>query len=180
MTDIAYDCEFIEDGTTIGLISIGLVADTGDELYRVSNSFDRRAVVAHPWLLAHVVPGLPFRRADDTLVHAPLHPDYQAIRPKRMIADDVAGFIRSFPDPQLWGWYSAYDHVALAQLWGPMIALPKGIPMFTCDLRQEAERLGNPALPPMPGAQEHHALWDAREVLYRLRWLRNYRDSGAR
>ena len=29
-----------------------------------------------------------------------------------------------------------YDHVALAQLWGAMPALPREIPRFTKDLRQ--------------------------------------------
>ena len=31
-----YDCEFIEDGTTIDLVSIGIVAQDGRELYLVS------------------------------------------------------------------------------------------------------------------------------------------------
>jgi len=43
--------------------------------------------------------------------------------------------------------------------------------MFTCDLKQEAERLGNPELPSMPGVTEHNALSDAREVRYRAEWL---------
>jgi hypothetical protein len=32
---IFYDCEFIEDGRTIDLISIGLIAEAGDEYYAV-------------------------------------------------------------------------------------------------------------------------------------------------
>ena len=33
--------------------------------------------------------------------------------------------------------YGAYDHVALAQLSGPMVLLPDGVPMWTNDLRTE-------------------------------------------
>lgn len=36
----------------------------------------------------------------------------------------------------LYGYYSAYDHVALCWLFGKMIDLPKGMPMYTIDLKQ--------------------------------------------
>ena len=35
-----YDTEFIEDGETIELISIGIVGDDGREYYAVSTDFD--------------------------------------------------------------------------------------------------------------------------------------------
>src|SRR5687767_15414314 len=35
-----YDTEFIEDGTTIDLVSIGVVDETGREFYAVSTQFD--------------------------------------------------------------------------------------------------------------------------------------------
>ena len=35
-----YDCEFIEDGRTIDLVSIGVVAEDGREYYAVSTEFD--------------------------------------------------------------------------------------------------------------------------------------------
>ena len=37
---------------------------------------------------------------------------------------------------ELYGYYSAYDHVGLAWLWGKMIDLPKSFPMLTIDLKQ--------------------------------------------
>ncbi|MES2778481.1 MAG: hypothetical protein V4651_01170 [Bacteroidota bacterium] len=37
---------------------------------------------------------------------------------------------------QLYGYYSAYDHVALCWLFGKMINLPAGMPMYTIDLKQ--------------------------------------------
>ena len=67
---------------------------------------------------------------------------------------------------ELWAWYAAYDHVALAQLWGTMTALPREIPRFTKDLRQRWDDLGRPALPSVPG--RHDALVDARHNL--IRW----------
>lgn len=39
-------------------------------------------------------------------------------------------------NPEFYGYYSAYDHVALCWLYGKMMDLPKGFPMFTIDLKQ--------------------------------------------
>src|SRR6266567_2296156 len=62
---IWYDTEFIEDGRTIELISIGMVREDDAELYFVSDSAGvMRRAVEHDWLRENVVPGLPvtFRR----------------------------------------------------------------------------------------------------------------------
>jgi hypothetical protein len=42
-----------------------------------------------------------------------------------------------------YGYYSAYDHVALCWLFGKMIDLPKGFPMYTIDLKQELDNRVN-------------------------------------
>ena len=39
-------------------------------------------------------------------------------------------------NPIFYGYYSAYDHVVLCWLFGKMIDLPKGFPMYTKDLKQ--------------------------------------------
>jgi len=44
---------------------------------------------------------------------------------------------------ELYGYYSAYDHVVLCWLFGKMIDLPKGFPMYTFDLQQESDRKFN-------------------------------------
>lgn len=44
--------------------------------------------------------------------------------------------IKGCPSPTFYGYYSAYDHVALCWLFGKMIDLPKGFPMYTRDLKQ--------------------------------------------
>ena len=52
-----YDCEFIEDGVTIELISIGVVDEQGGEYYAVSTEFDPQR--AGDWVRSHVLPKLP-------------------------------------------------------------------------------------------------------------------------
>ncbi len=161
---IWYDTEFIEDGRTIELISIGMVREDDAELYFVSDSAGvMRRAVEHDWLRENVVPGLPvtFRRRPLAWNWDQKHPDYPRVASARIIAAAVRGFILSVPDPQLWAWYAAYDHVALCQLWGRMTDLPEGVPMWTNDLKQEAVRLGNPRVPQQADGQ-HNALADAR------------------
>ncbi|MGQ4358532.1 3'-5' exoribonuclease domain-containing protein [Streptomyces sp. SAS_272] len=161
---IYYDTEFIDDGTTIDLISIGMVREDGAELYAVSSEFNQTAVRQNPWLLQNVWSSLPIRknppgmRGIDKLDND--HPD---VRPRTQIARLVADFILDTPDPQLWAYYSAYDHVALAQLWGPMINLPAGIPMQSDDIVTAAKLAGlTPDDLPKQADGHHNALADAR------------------
>lgn len=179
---VFYDCEFIENGSTIDLISIGMVRDDGQELYAIAEEIQTDSglharIAGHPWLMEHVVPHLPLGKpTPETVVTREIvktfHPgidierhtfaldlDHPAVLPRRVIAKLVRTFLGD--DPELWAYYAAYDHVCLAQLWGPMANLPPGIPMWTNDLRQTARQLGDPQMPPKLDA-EHNALADAR------------------
>jgi hypothetical protein len=167
---IFYDTEFLEDGRTIDLISIGLVAEDGREYYAVSREASkrrlRRRIRNHDWLMANVVPSLPKAHGDYNLYMPErwlFNYSDPCVKPRHVIAREVRDFILADPDPQLWAWYAAYDHVVLCQLWGPMISLPDGVPMWTNDLKQECARLGNPQMPAQESG-EHNALADARHV----------------
>jgi 3'-5' exoribonuclease Rv2179c-like domain len=152
-----YDCEFIEDGRVIDLVSIGVVDEHGREFYAISTEFDDRAAV--PWVRRNVLDRLP----------SPNHP---AWRSRARIRDELLEFLveplRGRPGErmELWAWYAAYDHVALAQLWGRMPTLPREIPRFTKDLRQLWDDRGRPRLPESV-EQRHDALVDARHNLAR-------------
>lgn len=176
MTSIDYDLEFLEDGRTIELISIGMVCDDGREYYAVNRELPVRKIRKHRWLMENVVPSLPKAHGDWRL-HMPKRWLFNyhdpAVKPRRRIADEVMDFIRAAgPDVQLWANYGAYDHVALAQLWGRMIDLPEGVPMFTHDIQQERSRLGL-AWDDLPQQEsgEHNALADARHNQTVRRWL---------
>ena len=114
-----YDCEFIEDGRIIDLVSIGVVDEYGREFYAVSTQFDDSRAV--PWVRRNVLDKLP-------------SPADRAWRSRERIRDELHEFllepIRDRPAEQveLWAWYAAYDHVALAQLWGSMPRCPGRCP----------------------------------------------------
>jgi hypothetical protein len=155
-----FDTEFIEDGLTIDLVSIGVVDENGREFYAVSTEFDGGR--AGPWVRKHVLSKLP----------PPAHP---AWRGRLAIRDALLAFLlEPGEDVELWAWYAAYDHVALAQLWGGMPALPRPIPRFTRELRQRWEDVGRPALPVAP-SDAHDALADARHNLARWRVMEEHR-----
>jgi hypothetical protein len=161
-----YDCEFIEDGRTIDLVSIGVVDEYDREFYAISTEFDPDA--AGRWVRRNVLARLP----------SPSDPVW---RSRERIRDELAEFLlaplkeRDDVELELWAWYAAYDHVVLAQLWGAMPALPREIPRFTKELRQLWDDKGRP---PLPEAAErrHDALVDARHNL--ARW-RSLADTGA-
>lgn len=173
----AYDTEFLEDGRTIELISIGIVAEDGRELYLVNRDAPWRRIRKDEWLMANVVPKLP-QPHGDWINHMPKRwvCDLQSphVRDRAQIRDAVQHFLLGNPatgEPvELWADYAAYDHVVLAQLWGKMIHLPDGVPMFTHDLQQEISRQGNPPVPQQESGQ-HSAIEDARHLMVSMRAL---------
>ncbi len=161
-----YDCEFIEDGHTIDLISIGIVAEDSREFYGQSVEWD--ANKASDWVMHNVFPFLLLCPNGGKMHHAayqlhcvghescPWYSRTQLARQIRQFCDP-----EQYGEPELWGYYSAYDHVAFCQLFGTMMDLPKGYPMYTRDIKQWCDSLGNPRLPEQ-GKGEHNALADAR------------------
>lgn len=151
-----YDTEFYEDGSTINLISIGIVAEDGREFYRQNRDFNWSIVPDGHWLWDNVYPHLKWEDCNPEVVWGT----------RSEIAHDVQYFITAKGhDNQLWGYYSAYDHVVLAQLFGRMVDMPVGIPWFTMDIRQLKEMLKNEGWEydfPKQTSTEHHALSDAR------------------
>ncbi|EFK53582.1 polyadenylate-specific 3'-exoribonuclease AS [Corynebacterium genitalium ATCC 33030] len=149
-----YDTEFIEDGSTIELISIGIVAEDGREYYAVSTDFNGSR--ANPWVRENVLEKLP----------NPSSPEW---KPLARIREEVHAFLTpNGTRPELWAWVGAYDHVVFAQMWGDMTKLPKDLPRFTRELKQYWEMAGRPKIPPAP-KDAHDALVDARHNLIKFR-----------
>lgn len=160
-----YDCEFIEDGRTIDLVSIGVVDESGREFYAVSTEFDPTRAI--DWVRRNVLDKLP----------APADPAWRSLAAIR--ADLLTYLSEPGESIELWAWMASYDHVALAQLWGDMRQLPRSIPRFTHELRQRWEDAGSPLLPSAP-ADQHDALADARHNLARWQVLSALGAAGQR
>ena len=141
------DTEFMESGplSPITLLSIGIVAEDGREFYAINQDADWS--VANDWVAENVLPSLRQGKGSDVFTY-----------------DSIAARIVDFvgeSTPEFWGYYADYDWVVFAQLFGAMINLPKGWPMYCRDIKQLCDELGNPSLPAQE-LTEHDALNDAR------------------
>jgi hypothetical protein len=155
------DTEFIECGpkNPIQLVSLGLVCQNGHELYEVSSEFDPWS--ASPWV------------RDNVLIHVQAYPS----NPLGVIASRVADFVAresGEAKPEFWGYYADYDWVVFCQIFGTMMQLPSGWPMYCRDIKQFADDLGNPQLP-IQSAREHIAINDARWNLLAHNFLSGYK-----
>jgi len=138
---IWFDTEFIEDGRTIELVSIGMIREDGATYYAETDQY--RPAKASQWV------------KDNVLVHLK---GGEAIKPLDVIGREIVEFAGE--GPEFWAYYADYDWVALCQLYGTMMQLPDGWPMYCRDVKQLCDDLGNPKLPEQDSI-EHHALFDA-------------------
>lgn len=155
-----YDFEFEENGSTIIPISLGIVSEDNRELYLINANYFAQ--------LGHNKPDQPSQWLKQNVINPiALDPNngYAWTRVKwwpqivlEFISDE--GRYTSRDQIELWGYYAAYDHVSLAQLWGPMINLPEPIPMFTHEIMQlkRGQLMPQRDLVELP---EHNALADA-------------------
>jgi hypothetical protein len=182
------DTEFIEDGVTIDLISIGIVSEDGREYYAVNKECDFRR--ASQWVLENVLEPIGLgqggfccvnlsdpstsprtketvlaSRSREQIVHeviAFLCPNSSSLLSGIPLATTVEEELKSVEIYAAWG---AYDWVVFCQLWGQMMDLPNGMPFYYNDVISLAKFVGlsRADLPSSP-ASEHHPLADARWV----------------
>ena len=182
MTRYFYDTEFLEDGRTIELISIGILAEDGREYYAVNSDMPEDRLKREDWLAENVIAHLPINgagyrgknpyKSDNGHWIWSLDLNSPLVKPKWVIRNEVRAFMSvGGPPTELWADYGAYDHVVLAQLFGKMINLPSGWPMWTHDLQHLIQPLVERGyeLPQQPGTA-HNALDDARFVWGQWSW----------
>lgn len=144
---IFFDTEFYENGSTIELISIGIIREDGKRYYAETNN-SHVLCLRDNWLIENVKPHLFLPNVD--------------LKSKEEIAIDIIEFVGK--SPEFWGYFADYDWVVLCQLYGRMIDLPTGWPMFCMDLKQLAITKGfvnSNGLPSQNDGPEHNALADA-------------------
>lgn len=156
------DWEFLEDGRTIEPISVGIVCEDGRELYLINHDLVLDRLKDFPWVAANVVPYLPLLSNDETgeWEWDSDNPEYEYVMQYRFWAETIQKFLTG--SVELWGYFSAYDHIALAQCFGRMIDLPANVPMWTNDIQQFATEHGFNVLDVAPvNGSQHNALADA-------------------
>lgn len=119
------DTEFIEDGERIHPLAVAIVDEAGVPFYAVIEDVDR--TLAGDWVKEHVLPYV-----DE------VPPCQVFVRGTRAdVADAVREWVAERTDrPEFWADYGSYDWVLLCQLFGTMMDLPDGWPMFIRDVQQ--------------------------------------------
>lgn len=169
----------------IQLISIGIVADDGSEYYAISNEFNPR--VADSWVIINVlepiyniyeekaynlgkhIPGLWYNYKDYThkrLMRKLKHRGKSNSTIRREIVEFMKGGIDDMTpsfwvpkETEVYAYYADYDWVVFCSLFGRMIDLPAGMPMYCRDLKQMLDEIAEN----MSGFSEYatleHRLW---------------------
>lgn len=142
-----YDTEFLDKGDTVELISIGIACTDGRTYHAHVGGYDLAAAWVSPFLARNVLPHL------------------EDMEPKRRdtVAEEVKEFL--YADPRiidLWGWFPAYDHLLLSNLYGGFLKTPVRLPKRTNCVAQHAQTF-RATVPPV--STSHSALSDAIETM---------------
>ena len=153
---------------TIELISIGIVAEDDRESYAICKDFDLKAAWDNKWLRDSVLKNIYIEFGgyyNEEIDFYQMNSLLNCIgKTKKQIADEVKEFcldkyigielslsdniyyIDNLPTkslPEFYAYYADYDHVCLSWLYGRMIDLPEGFPMYCRDLKQELDNVVN-------------------------------------
>lgn len=157
------DTEFVDTGSAIELISIGIVSETGRELYLENANFDWGW--ADQWV------------RDNVLAHLK---GGESRWPLRSIQATLRDFfdIEDYGKPEIWGWCAGYDFVAFCQIFGTMMDLPAGYPHYIRDLQYILDERGIKD-DELPRQEEglHNALADAKHIKRLWEWLHGQRQE---
>lgn len=150
----------------VDLISIGIVCEDGREYYAISNQFNPED--ADVWVKDNVLYPLMRQNGYDkplSNLHGCLSYNKRAIKSIQkaigkhpaVIAMEIRDFVM-YPKrlndnksvtltinvrPEFYGYYCDYDWVVLCSLFGRMIDLPEGFPMYCNDLKQTLDEKVN-------------------------------------
>ena len=110
------DCEFtgLHQGTT--LISIGMIAEDGRELYCELNDYDKTKI--DDWLKDNVIANLHNTNPINT----------------EQLRKAIEGFIEPYDTVEIWSDCLSYDWVLFNQIWGHAFNIPKKIYYIPFDL----------------------------------------------
>lgn len=160
------DTEFIERPGSIQLISIGIVDENDRSFYAENTSFDERD--ADEWVKENVLNNLFWWGTEPTEGHltrrfvnknAEGRGNWRVYGPISLIKSQLLEYFGDDSNPIFYGYYADYDWVIFCWIFGKMIDLPAGFPMYCRDLKQMLDESGKDKI--ADPEDEHNALVDA-------------------
>lgn len=175
MTKIFFDTEFTGLHQHTTLISIGLVAETGEKFYAEFTDYDKEQI--DEWLQKNVINNLILqheeRRAFDFFC---IDKSSSVVGDTKIVKHWLTEWFSQFDEVEIWGDCLSYDWVLFCQIFGHAFNIPKNIYYIPFDLstlfkdknidtdinREEFAYEGNVK---QVERNKHNALWDA-QVIY--------------
>lgn len=149
----------------IDLISIGIVREDGGSYHAISSEYDYNS--ADQWVRENVIAPLYQQFVHgDARNRLAVHNFHKVLgSPLSVIKEQVLDCFGCWRDvlfwraplipPEIYGYYADYDWVLFCSLFGRMLNLPKGFPVYCRDLKQMEDETAdkiNPALWGKPDA----------------------------
>lgn len=149
------DTEFMEERGRMELLSIAIVSEDGSEkLYAINR--DANISRANDWVIKNVIP----RIHHEWFKHA-IHLDEIKKKIMELIPPKPKDPGAEWHKPEFWGYYCDYDWVNFCWIFGKMIDLPNGYPMYCLDLKQVSKLHDDFQFEKQDPNAEHHAMNDA-------------------
>ncbi len=171
MTKIYFDTEFTGLHQKTTLISIGLIAESGETFYAEFNDYDFDQV--DEWLKKNVISNLLYNGIFQQLEGTKKCVSYKSTTEN--IKEKLTEWLSQFKEVEMWSDCLSYDWVLFSQIWGHAFNIPKNVYYIPFDICTLMKIKGvdpdiNREFFAFYGAidssieQKHNALWDAKVI----------------
>jgi len=178
-TKIFFDTEFTGLHQNTTLISIGLIAETGQTFYAELTDYDKSQI--DEWLQTNVINNLKFNNEKGTNIFWNEGVNTEFFGKTDLLKIYLTQWLSQFESIEIWSDCLSYDWVLFNQIFGHAFKIPKNvyyIPFDICTLfyekgidpdinREEFAGLSD-------GSQKHNALWDAKVIRECFNKLQSY------
>jgi len=130
-TKVFFDTEFTGLHQKTTLISIGLIAETGESFYAEFTDYDKSQI--DEWLQTNVIDNLYLSVMDN---NASLN-EWRVIGDSKLVKESLERWLDQFEKVEVWSDCLSYDWVLFCQIFGHAFSIPKNvyyIPFDICTL----------------------------------------------
>lgn len=162
-TNLFFDCEFTGLHQRTTLISIGIVAESGEKFYAETNDYDESQV--DEWIFEHVIDRLWCQKYID-----PPDDVTYVLGRTETVGKRVHEWLEQFDLVQMWGDVLGYDWMLFCELFGGAHNLPANVSYIPFDLATKFKEYGidpdvdRVAFSGMQDGVRHNALFDAMVI----------------
>lgn len=193
ITKVFFDTEFTGLHQNTTLISIGLIAESGQTFYAEFTDYDKSQV--NDWIKLNVIDHLILSEYDNAA-----YPEKWRLKgDKELIKESLAIWFKQFGQVEMWSDCLAYDWVLFCQIFGHAFNIPQNIyyiPFDICtfftvkgidpdmsreefagyEIYTECENILEMSIDEVKlwaNKQKHNALWDAKVIMHCYKQLNN-------